>query len=108
MSEGKFLSKDDLSQIKELHYEEALGSKDIILAELRIAKAKAELNLMSAQYTLKNKEITALVEDLDKTRKELLELRTNHEGFLSVVREKMEIKTEKWGFDPLTGEIKDE
>lgn len=73
---------------------------------IELEKAKKELTLLSANYTLKTKEINEIQHkllELESMNKAKLE---GHKVFVDELRERLELD-EKWGYDPETGVIKE-
>ncbi len=103
--DGKiFLDDKDLQELEKAHAVISDKEKDILIAKLKQDKAKVELNLLSANYTLKSKEKDELDNSVKKEQKNLTELREKHLSLLSKIRKKWDLP-DKFGFDPITGEV---
>lgn len=101
----KTLTKVELRNLSESHDKHTMKQKDIEIARLRIEKAEGQLNLLSAQYTLKSKEIEELKRSQTKEQKEFSELKSEHKKLTDKIGEKYNLG-KNWGFSPLTGEFK--
>lgn len=103
----KFLSQEQLFKMQDMHKDQLIAKKDLDYACLELKKADTELTLLSANYTLKTKEIEERKLYKNEMKKELLERKNRGKGLVQKIRKDFELN-ENWGYDPLTGEIKDE
>ena len=91
--------------MNEFGSERQLIDKEIEVAKLKSELAETQLNLLSANYTLKRKEL----EELKKSLKEQLDKKRDknevYKEFTKKIKEDLKLP-ERWGFDPETGEIK--
>lgn len=76
-----------------LEYRKALivSKKDLYLSEIR--NLEAELKLLDHEIESQNKQVEAENE--------------SHKKFVKMLKDKLKIKSEKWGFDPYSGKIID-
>lgn len=104
MSDKKFLTDAQLRNIEKRHYEEALAKEEIIKMKMRLDNCRTQLNLMSAQYTLKNKEISELEKELKELDSRLNGEKMKTKLVVQEITDELKLK-QRWGFNPDTGEI---
>ena len=108
VEDGKrYLSAEQLFDIKDFHKDQTIAQKDLEISELQLKKTEIESKLLSANYTLKMKEIEERRLAKSEKKKELLERKNKGKKFIQKIRKDFDLN-ENWGFDPITGEIKDE
>jgi len=102
----KKLSVDELVRLEKSHLERQNREMSIKLCEEELKRLDKEKRLLSAEYTLKLKEI----QEKNNERNEIIEKNSQknkeHKEFTDSIREKFKLN-DVWGFDPLTGEIKE-
>lgn len=79
----------------------------MVKTKMRIDHARTQLILLSAQYTLKNKEIIELEKELRDKESAVHSEKMRTKLIVSEIAEELSLKS-NWGYDPITGEIKDE
>jgi len=103
--DGKFLAWVEMQQIESGHADSNYGALMVKYHQLELEKAKKELTLHSANYTLKQKEI----EELNQKIKTAVDKHTarliSHKEYMDSLKEKYKISKKQWGYDPTTGEI---
>lgn len=99
-----YLNDSELRDLDKAHYEERIDSLELKNLELLSDKLKKELTLLSANYTLKNKEIEEINVKILDAKNKLEKKKEEHGEFINKIRDKYCLN-EKWGFDPITGEV---
>lgn len=103
----KKLTKRQLEKINEFDIERKLVDKDVEISKLKRELAEREQKLISANYTLKTRELEELrVSENEFIAKRSDELKKRKE-YIEKIKSDHGL-SQKWGYDPLTGEIKDE
>ena len=103
--EEKKLDEADIRKLEHSFFRCQLEIVNIDKARLSVNKAGVELTLLSAQYTLKSKEIVELKAKLKNLEKESKELTELHSEIKDQIKNKHGLSSD-WGFDPETGVIK--
>jgi hypothetical protein len=106
ISSTKTLSVDELVKMEVAG---ALGQNrklELKCYRIELEKAKKELTLLSANYTLKTKEINEIQHKLLELEARNQAKIDGHKLFVNELRERLELD-EKWGYNPETGEIKE-
>lgn len=106
MSDEISLTPAELLSLEESDHKRKL--KDLAASghQMKVALAKTQQTLISANYTLKNREVEDLNRDAITIKKELIESERAHQNLVATLREKYDLPKGKWGYDPLTGLIK--
>ncbi|MCK5882752.1 MAG: hypothetical protein KAG61_03620 [Bacteriovoracaceae bacterium] len=102
----KSLSAEDMAKMETSGFNMALHSKEVALHLAKTEIAKVQLTLLSANYTLKSKEVEQLNTELPVARKEQKRLADKHKKLAKELQEKYGLTGSNWGYDPMTGEIK--
>jgi hypothetical protein len=100
----KSLTADELGLMGRSYFEGQIRVQAIQIIELQEQKAKTQLELLSAQYTLKNKELSELRSTLSEKRKEHQAKEAETEKISKEIKERLKLP-DNWGFHPDTGEI---
>lgn len=100
-----FISQEFLRQIDSKEAEIKLHQASIEMAKLRVDKADRELNLLSANYTLKSKEKNELEKRVTELNKELTEKQNKYKEVVKDIAKFYDLP-EKFGYDHITGEVK--
>lgn len=106
--DGKvFLSHDQIFSIEDARNKELIGAKDLNIASLKYKVSSLELENLKLNVKLKESELS----DLESKGRESMEkynyLKESSKKIIEEVRGQMDLK-EKWGYDPITGEVKNE
>lgn len=103
--EEQSLTPEELRKLEHSFIHTQLKQKDFDKHSVMVQKANTELTLLSAQYTLKSREIADLKQQGKNLEKELQEFKELQKEIRKEIQEKYGLK-ENWGFDPETGVIK--
>ena len=99
------LNPDMLRDIDKFDAKRKEKELEILLAKERCNTADKELSLFSAQYTLKSKEKAELDKAVTDRTAELEELKNQSQKYFKSITQQLDLP-DKWGYDPITGEIK--
>lgn len=99
------LTDTDMRYVEGMHSQESNALRVVEIETLKLQKLNIELKLLSANYTLKNKEAEEQKATLESKQKELLAIRESNKTRLKSFATEKGLE-EKWGYNPLTGEIK--
>ena len=104
---AKKLTKKQLEKLNSFNTERKLFDKDCEISKLKRELSERELKLFSANYTLKSKEVEELriVENESKISRKSEEAKRKE--YIEKIKKDHGL-SQKWGYDPLTGEIKDD
>jgi hypothetical protein len=106
--EVKRLSDSQLRNIDNAESKQRLAEKSVEISVLTLEKTKLELELLVSRFELKKVEVENK-ESLVKSAKEGLQgIKDHNKEMLCSLKDELSIVTDKWGYDPLTGEVKDE
>lgn len=103
----KVLSCDQLRELDNAHNSQIIKAKDLEIADLKLKKAQVELKLISANFTLKSREVDDLVLEKNKKNSELKEQKNKGAEITKKIGMEFDLDG-AWGYDPLTGEISNE
>ena len=103
--EEKSLTQEELRKLEHSFIHLQFKQKDFDKQSVMVQKANTELTLLSAQYTLKSREIADLKLQGKNLEKELQEFKELHREIRKEIQDKYGLN-ENWGFDPETGVIK--
>lgn len=107
IDEVRYLSSDDLLLMEKASLNAENRSLEMKLHRSYVDRARKEQNLISANYTLKTKEIEELelkLRELERVHKTRLE---EHRKYVSKLKVKLNINSDSWGYDHESGEIKE-
>ena len=99
------LTSEELRKLEHSFIHVQLKQKDFDKQSVLVQKANTELTLLSAQYTLKSREIADLKTQGKNLEKELQEFKELQKEIRDEIQKKYDLKP-NWGFDPETGVIK--
>ena len=91
VEENRFLSH------KQMHDLDS-NTKDVIIKELELIGLKQKKRIIDLEMQMK----------IDQTNIELKALKEKRKRYEVNLKEELSVTTEQWGYDPITGEIKDE
>lgn len=103
-NEAKFLKDSELREIEGSHYEQRICEKDLTIAKLKKEKADIELKLMSSNYLLKQQQIQELSASIKSSENLLNKRKEKGKELIGSIGEVYDLEN-KWGYDPITGEI---
>ena len=105
MEDSKVLSGDQIKVLEDCSQEMRLMEKDVVIAQLRNDLVQKELSLLSANYTLKSKQVTELKNELTKVKEKQKKQNEKRLKLIKQITDDLDLP-KKWGYDPMTGEIK--
>tara|TARA_R110000787_G_scaffold5686_9_gene20565 strand:- start:6520 stop:6846 length:327 start_codon:yes stop_codon:yes gene_type:complete len=101
------LTKKQLEKLNSFNTERKLFDKDCEISKLRRELSERELKLFSANYTLKSKEVEELKVLENQMRASKKSEEEKRKEYIEKIKKDHGL-SQKWGYDPLTGEIKDD
>lgn len=95
------LTSEEMRKLDDFNKENQVDARDLMVFELRMRLLQAEMQLRQEQTKVREYELRDL-------REKMADRKTAREVFTKELREKYEIKSEKWGYDPETGELRED
>jgi hypothetical protein len=72
---------------------------------LKVDLVRKELTLLSANYTLKSKEVTEVENNFRNEQEKKKQKANKHLEYINKIKDDLDLPN-KWGYDPMTGEVK--
>jgi hypothetical protein len=103
----KILSIQELKDLESSHCQQQISEVKLRSEKILLDKLKTDLELLQAKFKLKNVDVEKQVQKVEAVKKELERNKEKGKELTNKIKEEYDLN-ERWGFDPLTGEIKDE
>lgn len=103
--EERMLSSDELLEMEIGHAKQDGILTNIKLCKERVLRAEKELQLLSANYTLKKREHEDLKLELIEAEKRLEQHKEQCKDRNERIKANHDLPDNQWGYDPMTGKI---
>ena len=101
------LDDDELKKLDDAHNKIQIKNLNIQINKEQLKSKKSEYESLELKLILKKQECNQIDATIYSKLKEAKIIMNDYEKIKKEIQEKYELK-DKWGYDPITGEVKDE
>ncbi len=99
------LTAEEMQRINDESLKEQSRKLMLEVADLKLQLKSKDLEVLKLKSEVESKNLELLQRDKLEQLQKLNDERAKHRLFVTELKERLNIKSDRWGFNPLTGEI---
>lgn len=105
MEKSTTLSAEEMQRINDESLKEQGRKLMLEVADLKLQLKSKDIEVLKLKLDVESKNLELLQRDKLESLQKLNEERAKHRTFVTELKERLNIKSDRWGYNPLTGEI---